>query len=239
LAEIQGGRWEQCRWEHGWQLPASLSTPDPDLRLVIVPNPNSPSGTIVPAERLLELAHRLSCPLVIDEAYADFAAFNCVDLVRKHPRIIVTRTLSKSYALAGLRFGYAIAQPPIIEQLVKLKDSYNCDALSIAGATAAIDARDWLATTTQQVIATRERLAQRLAGLGFDVVPSQANFVWCTHPRLDHARIYERLKEHQVLIRYMNFPDWGSGLRFSVGTDPQIDATLLLLERILLELATG
>jgi histidinol-phosphate aminotransferase len=232
LAEIQGGRWEQCAWDDGWRLPSSLAAPAPDLRLVIVPNPNSPSGTCVGREELLALAERLPCPLVIDEAYADFAEFNCVDLVREHPRIIVTRTLSKSYALAGLRFGYAIAQPSIIEQLMKLKDSYNCDALSIAGAVAAIDAEDWLQTTRRQVIATRERMAARLVELGFQVIPSQANFVWCTHPTMDHRSIYEQLKQQQVLVRFMNFPGWGHGLRISVGTDPQIDAALLLLERI-------
>ena len=102
------------------------------------------------ASAILELAERLPCPLLVDEAYVDFADTNCVDLVAQNEKILVSRTLSKSYALAGLRFGYLVAQPQIIEQLIKVKDSYNCDALSIAGATAAIDDQAWLAENRAQ-----------------------------------------------------------------------------------------
>ena len=106
-----------------------------DLRLVFLPNPNSPSGTVIPPEQVLEIAQQLPCPLLVDEAYVDFAETNCISLVARCEKIMVSRSLSKSYALAGLRFGYVVAQPPVIEQLVKVKDSYNCDALAIAGAT--------------------------------------------------------------------------------------------------------
>jgi histidinol-phosphate aminotransferase len=232
LAQIQGARFEEVRFNADWSLPEEFSRPADGLRLAFLPNPNSPTGTMVPRERVLTIAERLPCPLLVDEAYADFADENCLELVAKSEKIMVSRTLSKSHALAGLRFGYLIAQPHLIEQFVKVKDSYNCDAISIAAATAAIDDQAWLAETRAKVIATRGRLVAGLAELRFNVVPSQANFVWCVHERVAAKTIYERLKSSGVLVRYMNYPDWGDGLRISVGTDSQIDACLSLIQEI-------
>ena len=124
---------------------SGLCAGPPRLRLVFLPNPNSPSGTMIPPEQILELAERLPCPLLVDEAYVDFAETNCLALVAQNAKIMVSRRLSKSYALAGLRFGYLVAQPALIAELVKVKDSYNCDALAIAGATAAIGDQAWRA----------------------------------------------------------------------------------------------
>jgi histidinol-phosphate aminotransferase len=165
----------------------------------------------------------------VDEAYVDFAHENCLDLVRQCDRVLVSRSLSKSYALAGLRFGFLVAQPHLIEQLVKVKDSYNCDALSIAGATAAIDDQAWLAENRRKIIASRARLTAGLLELGFRVIESQANFVWCTHPAKAAQALYEGLKAQRVLVRYMNYAGWEEGLRISVGTDGEIDACLALL----------
>ena len=230
LAQIQGARWETIHFRGDWSLGPEFGARRDGLRLVFLPNPNSPSGTVVSRDAILALAERLPCPLLVDEAYADFADQHCIDLVRKNERILVSRSLSKSYALAGLRFGFLVAQPPIIEGLVKVKDSYNCDALSIAGATAAIDDQQWLEENVRKVRATRQRLASELEQLGFSVVPSQANFVWCTHPGRDARAIYEQLKRSRILVRYMDYPGWGDGLRISVGTDEQIDACLALLK---------
>lgn len=231
LADIQGARWEQVAFEDGWELPESFGHPGEDLRLVLLPNPNSPSGSVVLPDQVAKVAQSLDCPLVVDEAYADFADQNCLDLVQQNERILVTRTLSKSYALAGLRFGFLVAQPQIIRQLAKIKDSYNCDGLSIAAATAAMTCDGWLAEIRDKMNGTRARMTARLAKMGFDVTPSQANFVWCQHPRGEHEAIYDYLKDNQILVRYMQFPEWGDGLRISVGTDEQIDACLMLLER--------
>ena len=121
----------------------------------------------------------------------------------------------------------------IIAELAKIKDSYNCDGLSIAAATAAMGCKDWLAGNQAKMNATRQRMSQRLAEIGFDVTPSQANFVWCQHPSGRHEAMYEFLKKNQILVRYMKFPDWGDGLRISVGTDEQIDACLMILERFM------
>jgi histidinol-phosphate aminotransferase len=232
LAELQGAFCEAIPFERDWSLGEAFTAPAERLRLAIVANPNSPSGTLIPPNRMRDIADRLACPLVVDEAYGDFADVDCLDLVRRCERVIVTRSLSKSYALAGLRFGFAVARPEIIEQLRKVKDSYNCDALSIAAATAAIDDRAWLAATRAKILATRGRLAAGLAALGFEVVESQANFVWCTHPSRPHRPIYEALKARGILIRFMQYDGFGDGLRITVGTDEEIDAFLDAMQTV-------
>jgi histidinol-phosphate aminotransferase len=229
LAEIQGAASQEVRFNADWSLPAAFTDSSGDLRLVFLPNPNSPSGTMVPPAQVQEFARRLSCPLLVDEAYVDFADTNCLPLVRECDNVLVTRSLSKSYALAGLRFGYVVAQPPLIRGLENIKDSYNCDALSIAGATAAIDDQAWLRDTRGKILATRERLTAGMRELGFAAVDSQANFVWCPHPSVPVRPLYERLKQAGVLVRYMDYAGWGDGLRVSVGTDDQVEALLGLL----------
>jgi histidinol-phosphate aminotransferase len=229
LAALQGADAEEVRFQPDWTLGDDFAAARPQLKLAFLANPNSPSGTMVSPARVLEIAAALPCPLLVDEAYVDFAEANCLSLVAENEKILVSRSLSKSYALAGLRFGYIVAQPRMIEQLVKVKDSYNCDALSIAGATAAIDDQAWLSENRAKILATRARLTGRLRELGFAVVDSQANFVWATHPGQAARDLYERLKAAQVLVRYMNYSGWGDGIRISVGSDEQIDALLALL----------
>ena len=237
LAEIQGAVCDEVAFAADWSLPAAFAAAETadgrSVRLAIVPNPNSPSGTLLPPEQLLELAEQLPCPLVVDEAYGDFGDTNCLDLVRQSDRVIVTRSLSKSYALAGIRFGFAVAQPTVIEQLRKVKDSYNCDAIAIAAATAAIADQDWLAANQTAIRATRTRLAGELRRLGFTVIDSQANFVWCTHREHSHRAIYEALRAKQILIRFMVYAGWGDGLRITVGTDAEIDTFLAALTELL------
>ncbi len=233
LADIQGGRSETVDFKLDWSLGPDFAKGADRLKLAFLANPNSPSGTVVSPSAARELATALPCPLVVDEAYADFADSNCLALVAQNERVIVTRTLSKSYALAGLRFGYAVAQPQVIAELVKVKDSYNCDALSIAGATAAIDDRAWFDRTRAAILATRERLTAELRRLGFACVDSQANFVWSRHATAGSQDLYRRLKAAGVLVRYMNYAGWGDGLRISVGTDEQIDLLLAKLSAML------
>ncbi len=232
LAELQGAKCEDVPFEPDWSLPKSFGQAADDLKLVFLANPNSPSGTVLPPEAVLELAERLPCPLLVDEAYADFAESNCIDLVAKSEKIMVSRTLSKSYALAGLRFGYLVAQPQLIEQFVKVKDSYNCDALSIAAATAAIADQTWLAETRAKILATRGRLAAALRNLGFIGPNSQANFVWAIHRSRSVRPIYEELKAQRILVRYMAYPGWSDGLRITVGTDAEIETCVQRLREI-------
>jgi histidinol-phosphate aminotransferase len=232
LAQIQTARWEEVRFRPDWTLPVAFGEPAEGLRLVFLANPNSPSGTTVPPEVVLEIARRLPCPLLVDEAYADFAATNCLDLVGRCDKILVSRSLSKSYALAGLRFGYVVAQPHLIREMVKVKDSYNCDALSIAVAAAALGDQAWLAGNRRKILATRSRLVAEMRKLGFVTVDSQANFTWNVHPERPARPLYEELKRDRILVRYMDYPGWGDGLRISVWSDEQVDACLERLKAI-------
>jgi histidinol-phosphate aminotransferase len=233
LAHLQGACAEEVLFERDWSLSDEFSAPLDGLKLAFLPNPNSPSGTVLPPARILQLAEQLPCPLLVDEAYADFADTNCIDLVARCDKIMVSRSLSKSYALAGLRFGFLIAQPQLIAEFSKMKDSYNCDALSIAGATAAIDDQAWLQQNTAKVIATRGRLTDGLRQLGFAAVDSQANFVWNPHPSMPVKPLYEKLKQQRILVRYMDYSGWGDGLRISVGSDEQNDACLAALKSMM------
>ena len=226
LAKIQGARSEEVHFQADWSLPAEFAAASDGLRLAFLPNPNSPSGTVVPPEQVLEVARRLPCPLLVDEAYVDFADTNCLELPAYCEKILVCRSLSKSYALAGVRFGFVVAQPQIIANLAKVKDSYNCDALSIGAATAALGDQAWLAENRAKILATRRRLTAGMRELGFTTVDSQANFTWNTHSGQPVRPLYERLKQDRILVRYMDYPGWGDGLRISVGTDQQIDACL-------------
>ena len=154
-------------------------------------------------------------------------------MVKECDKILVSRTLSKSYALAGLRFGYVVAQPHIIEGLRKIKDSYNCDALSLAAATAAIDDQAWLRDNVAKIRASRKSLTDRVRAMGFTAIDSQANFIWCTHPTKPLKPMYEHLKSGGILVRYMPYAGWGEGLRISVGTEQQLEACLMLLAEAL------
>lgn len=220
LAEIQGARYQTVPFMADWKLPQPF--PIRDGQLTFLPNPNSPSGTILLPREVDQLREQLQGPLVIDEAYGDFAETNCLDLALKK-NAIVTRSFSKSYALAGIRFGFAVADPALIRELVKVKDSYNCDALSLTAAAAAMEDQEYLKIIRAKILATRSRLEKGLRLLGFDVCPSQANFVWCRHARLPVKPIYEELKRRLILVRYMNYGEFSDGLRITVGTDAEID----------------
>jgi histidinol-phosphate aminotransferase len=233
LAQLQDAVPEPISFLPDWGLPAGLGEAAAGLRLVFFANPNSPSGIAYPAERLARLAEMLAVPLVIDEAYVEFADADCLDLVRRFANVIVTRSLSKSYSLAGLRFGYAVARPEMIEGLRKLKDSYNCDALSIAAAAAALRDQDWLRGNIAKIRATRARLQSEMRRLGFTVPDSQTNFVWCTRADRPVRPIYEALKARRILVRYLSYPGWGDGLRVSVGTDQEVETLLRELGTIL------
>ncbi|MFO0949053.1 MAG: aminotransferase class I/II-fold pyridoxal phosphate-dependent enzyme [Planctomycetota bacterium] len=228
LAQIQNARMELRPFTEDWKLPPGFTD---GAKLAVVANPNSPTGTRLEPRELLDVARDAQCLVIADEAYANFAETTCLPLVRDCERLVVTRTLSKSHGLAGIRFGFVVAQPAIIESLIKVKDSYNCDAVSIAAATAAMEDQEYLERTTKMVLATRKRLELSLAELGFQVTPSQANFVWIRR-REPVKPIYEALKEQRILIRYLSYPQYGEGLRISVGTDEEINTLLDALRQL-------
>lgn len=223
LAEIQGARFETVPFTSDWRLPQPWPGEPPDL--LYVANPNSPTGTLIEPEAVVQLAQTLNRPVVLDEAYVDFAPRNGLRFTTAE-NLIVTRTLSKSYSLAGIRFGFAVAHPAVVRELVKVKDSYNCDVLSLAAATAAVQDQEYVAETRNKILATRERLTESLRGLRFEVLPSHANFVWARRQDRPVKPLYEGLKARKILVRYMSYPGYGDGLRVSVGTDAEIDLFL-------------
>ena len=226
LAEIQGADCHVVNYREDWSLGEEFVKHCDKLRLAYLANPNSPSGTVISPDEVERIANALPCPLLVDEAYGEFADTHCMHLVERNEKIMVSRSFSKSYSLAGLRFGYLVAQPQLIREFTKAKDSYNCDSLSIAGATAALADQDWFADTRSKILATRGHLQARLVELGFSCVDSQANFIWCNHPEYSSESLYQQLRDAGILVRYMNYPEWGDGLRITVGTDQQIDALL-------------
>jgi histidinol-phosphate aminotransferase len=229
LADIQGARFQAVPYTSDWQLPEPW--PAAHAHLTFLANPNSPSGTIVSSEGLERLVDSLRGPLVLDEAYVDFAQGHALHLA-KRPHVIVTRSLSKSYALAGIRFGYAVADPALIRELIKVKDSYNCDVLSLEAATAALEDQEYLQAMRAKILATRARLTRALQALGFEVCPSEANFVWCRRTDRPVKPIYEELKRRMILVRYMSYEGYGDGLRISVGTEAETDRLLEELKRV-------
>jgi len=246
LAEIQGTRHARLRLNADWSWNQKLNKPLLDqTKLLFVPNPNSPSGNRWDDETILALVPE-SGILVLDEAYGDFAdSPHEMELLHseKGSQIVVTRTLSKSYSLAGLRFGFAIADPKLIAGMRKVKDSYNCDSLSLAAAEAAIRDQTWMLENRRKIIATRTRLFDELTQLGFTCTPSQSNFIWCEHAGHSHESIYQQLKDRKVLVRYMKFPGGleadenhpdglRDGLRITIGTDDQVKVLLENLKQI-------
>jgi histidinol-phosphate aminotransferase len=243
LAEIQGCRITRLPLDETFHWDANQADEiRRKARIFFVPNPNSPTGNLWTPEELQQVLPTEGV-LVLDEAYADFADTpHQGELLQQDvfdKRMIVTRTLSKSYSLAGIRFGFAVAHPDLIAGMRKVKDSYNCDAVALAAATAAILDQDWMLQNRAKILATRKRLSAALSELGFEVFPSQANFVWMYHPSGRHQDIYEQLKQNHVLVRYMKFPDAEDtgkildGLRITVGTDTEINRLLEVLTQTL------
>jgi histidinol-phosphate aminotransferase len=240
LADLQGGRHERLLLNADWSWNHAAVGPQiARSKLIFVPNPNSPSGNSWSGAEIRRLIPP-SGMLVLDGAYADFADEPDRTDILDGPdgkRVILSRTLSKSYSMAGVRFGFAIAHPDVIRGLRKVKDSYNCNTLSLAAALAAIDDQAWIRQNVERIRATRGRLTRSLRSCGFHVVDSQANFVWATRPEGHHREIYQSLKQRKILVRYMRFPNAGpqasdelDGLRITVGTDEEIDGLIAALK---------
>jgi len=242
LADLQGAVHKRLTLNADWSWNHALYSKTLERsKLVFVPNPNSPSGNRWSDDDLLQLLPPKGI-LVLDEAYGDFCdhPHQAELLNSEHGKhIVITRPLSKSYSLAGIRFGFAIADPELIFGMRKVKDSYNCNMLSLAAAVAAMEDQQRMQENVERIRSTRTRLRDELRMLGFDVVESQANFVWITHEAGGHREIYEALKQRRILILYMQFPcepiEDGilDGLRITVGTDEEINQFLETVKEVL------
>jgi histidinol-phosphate aminotransferase len=225
LAEMSEVKVVEVPWGPGWSLPAQALI-DSGARGIFFANPNAPSGTLVSREEVRALCARFAGVVLVDEAYVDFASGDCLELVRTCPNVIISRTFSKGYSLAGLRFGYAIASVPVVAAMAKVKDSYNCDVLSVTAATAALQDQEYAREAWQSVRAERARLSAELEKRGWKVIPSEANFVLATVPGGDGGAVYAALKAKGILVRFFARPGLSDKVRITVGTREQNDALL-------------
>ncbi|MBR0795363.1 histidinol-phosphate transaminase [Bradyrhizobium jicamae] len=220
---------------------------DPEMRVqiadyrrpcsaILLPNPNAPTGIALPRTAIEALlAEHPDQLVVLDEAYVDFGAETAVPLVKRHDNLLVVQTFSKARSLAGLRVGFAIGQRPLIDALERVKDSFNSyplDSLAIAGAVAAIEDDAWFQETRRRIMATRETLVRDLTTLGFEVLPSAANFVFARHPGRGGAHLAGGLRERGVLVRHFSKPRIADFLRITIGTDEECGRLIALLREL-------
>ena len=231
LAKIQNCQAIEIPFDDEFNLPSKLAATS--AALTIVCNPNAPSGTIISAEELASLADEISGVLLIDEAYVDYAEKNCTSLIKDFDNVIILRSLSKGYSLAGLRFGYAIAQPELIEGLIKVKDSYNVDSIAIALATEAIKDQEYFKKNIEKIKSERNRLTEQLRKLGFGVPDSSANFVLARYKNGSAVEIHKELAKKNIYIRYFPYPRLEDKLRISIGKPEQDDKLIAALKEIL------
>jgi histidinol-phosphate aminotransferase len=201
-------------------------------KLLFLTSPNAPLGFAYSLEYIEELATRCDGMLVVDEAYADFASKNALELVRRHENIVITRTLSKSYALAGMRLGLAIARPEVIVALDKIRDHYNLDRLAQAACVAALSDQEYLNQTVAKVKETRKKFTDGLLNLGYEVCSSEGNFVFAVPPDKNGRRVYDGLYQRKILVRHFNDPLLSKGLRISIGSADEMTTTLNALREI-------
>ena len=230
LVAVQGGAPVEIPWPGDWTLPAALA--DANAKVTFLCNPNSPSGTLVPIAQIEALAARVAGVLVVDEAYVDFAPAHALGLVGRRPNLLVLRTLSKSYALAGLRVGLAFGHPALLRGLRTVKDSYNLNRLSQVAATAALADQAALRMTLGRVTRTRTRLTEALRACGFVVPDSCANFVLARRPGIDQGPVVHALAARDILVRHFTGHGLADALRITVGTDDEIDVLLEALGHI-------
>ncbi len=232
LAQLHGARIAEVDLDEHFQLTETfMRTP---ARLVFLPRPNAPSGVAFPKEQVAQFCKNFDGLVFIDEAYVDFSDDNCMDFPKRFDNVIIGRTFSKSFSLAGLRVGLAVARPELIVEYIKTKDSYNMNAACQAAALAAFTDYEYMRANVQRVRATRARLKDALEALGFCVPPSQSNFVFAQRNGEPSARvIFERLRERAIVVRYFDARRLNNALRISVGTDQEIDTLLDAIRQIL------
>lgn len=234
LAAMQPAQVMEIPYSHDFQLPQEAII-QAQGALTFIASPNSPSGHVVALDTLRELAQQLTGVLVIDEAYVDFAEGSALPLVEEFENVIVLRTLSKGYGLAGLRMGFGIANPKLLSGLFKVKDSYNIDAIATLVGTAAMQDQAYKNACAAKVKTNRAKLTVALRQLGFTVLDSQTNFVLATPPAGDAERLYLALKETGILVRYFKQPGLDNKLRITVGTAVQNAQLLEALAPLLSE----
>ncbi len=227
LAAMQGAPVKRIKLDPAtFALPADLLEQAQGANLLAIARPNAPTGNNFPFAEIERICDSFDGIVLIDEAYADFAGDNCAMLAKTRPNVIVCRTFSKSYSLAGLRLGYAVASKEIIEGLFKLKDSYNLDALTQALGLAAYLDTAYFDGNVAKIKATRLSTAAALAALGFRVIASETNFLFASPPGGDGERYFRHLRERSIIVRYFPGEVTGKYVRITIGTPEQMDEFL-------------
>jgi histidinol-phosphate aminotransferase len=225
LAQIQDADIVEVPYDDAYNLPT-----DELIRaggaVTFIARPNSPSGTVAPLSEIAMLASGTAGLVVVDEAYVDFAEDSAIDLTRQFKNLIVLRTMSKGYSLAGLRLGFAVGNPEVLAVLNKVKDSYPVDAIAAVVGAAAMEDQAYKAGNAAKVKANRAKLTAGLVKLGFRIWPSQSNFLLARPADGQAGRLYEGLKAWGILVRYFKEPGLEDKLRITVGTDEQNEALI-------------
>ena len=224
LARVHGAVTIEIPTDERFALTSPIDCPE--AKLLFLASPNPPVGQHLNREYLEKTCAIASGIVIIDEAYVDFSDSHHLDFVEKYDNVIISRTMSKSYSLAGMRVGFGIGSLPIIEQMNKVRDSYNLDRLAQSLATAALECHGEFEEIWQNIRQTRERLIHSLRGLDFFVFDSDTNFVLASPHWLPASELYNKLKEQQILVRYFSHPRIANYVRISVGTDTEIDRLL-------------
>ncbi|MCH2207022.1 MAG: histidinol-phosphate transaminase [Lentisphaerales bacterium] len=232
LAEIQGANQRFVELDENFELPTDLAEQAKGCSLFLITNPNAPTTNSFCKEKIREFCKSFEGIVVIDEAYGDFAETNCLELYKEFPNVIVTRTFSKSYSLAGIRVGMAFANKELTAGMHKVKDSYNVNALSQTMAAAALLDVDYFEETINKIKATRARTEAELTKLGFKVNPSQTNFVFAIPP-IDAAEYFQALNDRNIIIRYFKGGRTGKYVRITIGTDEEMDKFFAATKEIL------
>ena len=238
LGEIHGARNRPVPLRSDFGLPPiqalrAGNTWDLDAALTFVTTPNAPSGRGYATAELEALCRAHRGVILLDEAYVDFAREHALELALKYPHVLVARTFSKAYSLCFLRVGYLVGHPQLIEALQKLRDSYNVNGLGQVAAQATLANLAFYHTNFRRIVATRERLSRELKALGFEVLPSQTNFILARPPRWLAGEWLAKLRQRKILVRWFSGPEVRQYLRITVGTDTEADALLRAAQRIL------
>jgi histidinol-phosphate aminotransferase len=232
LAEMQDSTTVEVAYDEDYNLPVEgLLAAQADLTFICTPN--NPSATVAPVRDLEKIASGLKGVLVIDEAYTDFADSNALELVSRYENVIVLRTLSKAYSLAGLRVGFGVAQPRLLEGLIKIKDSYNVDSVALRLAAAAMNDQEWMRANAGRIKASRAKLATALEQMKFRIWPSQSNFIMASPSRGDARYLYYELRDRGILVRYWDRPRLDDKMRITVGTEEENQALIAALKELI------
>ena len=231
LVALQGGKAVRVPYPDDFALPVEALL-RARARLTIVCNPNAPSGTLTPWEDIESLARSISGLLLVDEAYVDFATGTGIGLIARYPNVLVLRTFSKSFSLCALRVGLGFAQPALIHELSKVRDSYSVNRLGLVAADAALLDYAYMEACAERIRAERSALSAALAQRGFDVLPSQTNFLLARRRNVELRNYQQRLKQEGVLVRYFDTPELRDALRITVGTPGESAALLRAVDTI-------